>query len=158
MRGRKNKPTILRVIDGKRDHRPINKNEPATEWLSNDPPACLTRAQRVLWRRALRSVPPGLLGEDDKTLLMVWCVTQDHYSTAVAMQAKLDLSTEIPLLVLSKSGDSTESPYLRLMHKHAGTLVRVAAELGFSPSTRAKMSAPHRNKKESDPATNLFGF
>jgi len=157
MSGRKNKPTILRVIEGNRRHRPINKDEPVSEWLSNKPPACLTRSQRVLWRRALRSAPPGLLGEDDKTLLMIWCVTQDHYSTAVAMQTKLDLSAEMPLLVLSKSGDSTESPYLRLMHKHAGTLVRVASELGFSPSTRARMQAP-RVRKEADPATKLFGF
>ena len=157
MRGRKPKPTALKLVEGNPGHRPINKREPKGEPISLSPPPELTKAQRVLWRKAIRVAPRQLLGACDRMLLTVWCVTQDHYSTAVKMQAQIDADNNRPLLVESRrDGGLTESPYLRLMHKHAQTLVKVASELGFTPSSRSRLACPQSPKD--DAASKLFGF
>ncbi len=157
MRGRKTKPTALKLIQGNAGHRPIIATIDCRKPFTIRAPSWLTGAQKAIWRRATANLPEGVLGQADRELLIVWCVTTDLYETAVRMQATLDASSRNPLLIRSKkNGEPIESPYLRVMHKHSQTLIRVASELGFSPTSRAKI--PVQQKRRIDAASALFGF
>ena len=59
----------------------------------------------------------------------------------MAMQAKLDASCELKLLIKTPSG-LVSSPYIRILDRTAKTMLRAVQELGFSPASRTRVKAP----------------
>src|SRR5688572_21911457 len=53
MRGRKPKPTWLKIMTGNPGKRPLNDAEPQPEGLLGEPPEWLTDAQKAAWRDAI---------------------------------------------------------------------------------------------------------
>ena len=142
MRGRKPKPTYLRAIEGtadqKRHQRP---DEPQPERDLLVPPHHLTEVQKDLWRCALATVPEGLLKEIDSSTFEAWIVARSIHAEAAGKVATLGLLVRSPV-----TNTPMQNPYVSIMNKQAQIMLKAAAEMGFTPSSRTRVKISPRGK------------
>jgi P27 family predicted phage terminase small subunit len=93
-------------------------------------------------------MPAGVLKRIDRAILTIWCEAEDRHRTAMAMQARLDATTELKLLIRTPQG-LAPSPYIDILAKTARTMVRCAQELGFSPAARTRVEPPEATPQPS---------
>jgi hypothetical protein len=75
-------------------------------------------------------------------MLTIFVIAQDHHRIAAIQQAKIDEDSALPLLAKGKDGAPIPSPYLRVLSRTSDVLLRVAAELGFTPIARTRLAGP----------------
>jgi len=95
----------------------------------------VTPGQQELWSYAIESAPPTLLKRLDRELLTIWAIEADIYRDAAKRLARFGLITKSP-----QQGLLMQNPYLAIMNRQAQIMVKVAAELGFSPASRSRGS------------------
>jgi phage terminase small subunit len=155
MRGRRPKPTALHRLQGTFNptkHKRDRALEPIAEGDLHAAPPGLTPSQRASWRYAIAHAPRSILKKIDRGILKIWVIAEDRLDTANRMQAKLDASTELKLLVRGPLGLGP-SPYEGIIDKASKRMVRAAQELGFSPAARPRIHAdpPPPEPDEDDP-------
>jgi P27 family predicted phage terminase small subunit len=137
--GHNRKPTALHKLHG--DPGMHTKAELAAREAVEPPddpggmaaPADLSADQKRLWDHAVAHAPRGVLKATDKTVLRAWCVTVDmHDKTAKALSQQ-------SLIVASPSGRKI-NPLFRIWSEAASKLLKIAAELGFSPASRPRLA------------------
>lgn len=143
MRGRKTKPTHLKVVAGNPGRRPLNTREPKPRGKLVDPPAWMNTDQREAWQYAIDHAPAGLLFKLDRSILAVWVVAECIHREATE---KLQASG---LLVKTKNGQPMQSPFLPIVNRQAVVMLRAAEQLGFSPSARARVEL-HEPQEEDE--------
>ena len=138
MRGRKPKPTLLHKLHGKPGKRQLNAAEPMPRTGPLDEaPDWLTENQRTGWEFAIKNMPPGMLAKIDRGILAVWVIAEDLHRRAVESQ-----NQAAGLLVKSTNGGPPQqSPFLAIINRQAGIMLKAAAELGFSPVSRPRIIA-----------------
>lgn len=134
MRGAKPKPTALKVIAGNPGRRPLNKGEPKPQGGLGEAPEWLTVSQREVWQLAVVSAPRGLLTRLDESVLLVWVIAKDLHQQASEALQHHGLMTETP-----HTHVPMQSPYLAIMNKQAQIMLKAAAEMGFTPSSRSRV-------------------
>ena len=146
MRGRKPKPTQLRLIEGNAGHRPLNLDEPepAGALGETDAPEWLSPAQRLLWRQVILAAPPGLLRTLDAPLVTTYVIAMSMQQEAAEGLAKYGVIVKSP-----DGGTPIKSPWSTILHQATQTLVRAGAELGFSPASRSRVSITGGKKPRS---------
>lgn len=155
MRGRKPKPTALKLLTGNPGKRRLNRQEPVLPELSasggaagaGDPVPLELVGDEVgsaEWRRlspilrASRTVTDGDLGS-----LVAVCQQWSRY---------LEANTSVKssgLVVRSQSGYPMPNPYLAIANKALGNCIKLWAELGLTPSARSRVSAAPEKPAES---------
>jgi P27 family predicted phage terminase small subunit len=143
--GRKPKPTHLRILDGNAGRRPLNDQEPVPVGDLLEPPEWMTETQKDGWRYAIANAPLGLLKYLDRSVLVVWVVAEDVHREAALKVA------EYGAVIKSPTGLPMQSPYLAVMNKQAAIMMKAAAEMGFTPSSRSRVRVG-----EAPRATNRF--
>ena len=128
------KPTWLKIISGNPGKRPLNTDEPQPIGDLVDPPDWLTPTQQEGWRYAIARAPAGLLKQLDRGIFVVFIVAEDLHREASKKVAQYGS-------VIKVRGVATpvQSPYVAIQHKQARLMMRAAAELGFSPSSRPRI-------------------
>lgn len=151
MRGRKPKPTYLRVLDGNAGKRAPNAEEPQPvgELSEHAPPSWLSDPQKEGWRYAMRHAPPGMLKRLDASILTVWVVAESVHRDASEWVAKKGS------LIMGKNGVPYQNPYLAIMNKQAAVMMKAAAELGFTPSSRTRVKVEPPKPGEGDTFADL---
>jgi P27 family predicted phage terminase small subunit len=134
MRGRKPKPSYLRVLDGNAGHRPLNPDEPQPTGDLIEPPEWMTDSQKAGWRYAIRNAPGGLLRLLDQSILSAWVCAEDLHRTAAEKVARIGA-----LVKVGEHGAWQQNPYLPIMNKQALIMMKAAAEMGFTPSSRTRV-------------------
>jgi P27 family predicted phage terminase small subunit len=150
-RGRKPKPSYLRVLDGtdaKAKH--ARPEEPQPDGELRAPPHWLTERQKDLWRSALATVPPGLLRELDSSVFTVWVVASDAHSEAAQKVAQFGQMVKSPV-----TGTPMQSPYVSIMNKQAQLMLKAAAEMGFTPSSRTRVKVQKKKPGTGSPFGDL---
>jgi hypothetical protein len=71
MRGRKAKPTNLRLIGGNAGKRPLPKREPKPTGDLVKAPNWFTNNQKEIWNCAVKNAPRGLLKRIDESVMIV---------------------------------------------------------------------------------------
>ena len=139
MRGRKPIPvTLLKARGTFRKHRHAKRAaEPAAAGDLLLAPEWLSPRQRKIWDDAIAVAPGGLLRAIDQGLMAAFVVALDHHRTAVTQQTKLDADG-----AGRPPGTQAPSPYFRIACQTADLIVRYGAELGFSPTARARLGMP----------------
>lgn len=154
MRGAKRKPTVLKLIAGKPGHMPLPVNEPIPEGDIQTPPKTLTKEQRSIWTRVVDDAPAGLLRSLDFDLFLEWVC-----AVAVCQQAEKELQKHGHIVKLGGSIRTTTnkegvvaktvrsdswivSPWAKLRDAAFQRMVRATSELGFSPTSRARITLP----------------
>lgn len=154
-RGRKPKPSHLKLIDGNAGRRPMNTDEPEpTAPLADQAPGHLTPRQQEIYLEARKSAPDGLLGNLDESIFIGWVVAVDLY------QQYNDDIGKYGRWVKRKNVDGpVVNPAIAQLNKQAKIMQSLAAELGFSPSARSRVKIdPHGKKKGGNPFENLRTF
>lgn len=149
-RGRKPKPTALKLVGGNAGKRVLNKNEPKPTGNLYDPPDWLTEKQVEGWCYAIESAPYGLLKRLDRSTLVAWVIAEDLHRQAVE---KLNGGA---LLIKTPNGMPVQSPYLAIVNKQAAIMIKAASEMGFTPASRSRVEVDG-GEQEEDPADRYFG-
>jgi P27 family predicted phage terminase small subunit len=134
MRGRKPVPTHLKRLHGNPGRRPINEHEPVPEGDLHAAPTWLSDTQREGWAYAIVNAPSGLLKHLDRSVLAIWVVAEDLHREAAEKISQYGLLTKSP-----NAGLPLQSPYLAILNKQAQIMLKAAAELGFTPSSRSRV-------------------
>ena len=62
------------------------------------------------------------------------------------MQATLDATNQLPLLIKTRAGDFAPSPYVGIINKSTTLMLRMAEILGFCPTARVGLGKPSENE------------
>lgn len=134
MRGRKPKPTALKLIDGNPGRTKISKNEPKC-FASAKVPTWLSREAKVEWRRYAPELERmGLLTEIDVPVFAGLCSAIADFRWCEKHLA------ENGRLTTAKNGEPRTSPVV-VQRRHALEHIRqFSAEFGLTPSSRTRIT------------------
>ncbi len=145
-RGRKPKPTHLRLVEGnpgKRALRPdtIKPNVPAEPL---EPPEHLSDHAKEEWRRINVGLHRmQLLSHVDRAAFTAYCDAWGRYRQASEILDALkerDPKTQ-GLVVRTTGGNYIQNPVVGMLNKARSDMVKFATEFGFTPAARARISA-----------------
>ncbi len=145
MRGRKPKPTYLKMVTGNPGRRPLNQNEiqPPRRKLVPKPPAHLLPEAKAEWKRLAPALSLlGILSDLDHSPFAAYCQSYARWIQAERMLSGLaeqDASGRDALLVKTRAGGVTVNPAVWIARNAANDMVRYAAEFGFTPSSRTRV-------------------
>lgn len=157
MRGRKPKPSHLRLIGGNAAKRPINEREPVPARKLTTPPSELNDDAKVEWGRVSEELYRiGLLTDIDRGGLAAYCQAYGRWmqaERAIAEMGKRDQLTG-GLMIRTTNGNAVQNPLVGTANKAMADMMRYAAEFGMTPSARSRIHA--EGQKEEDPAAKYF--
>lgn len=157
MRGRKPKPTYLKVLDGNAGHRPVNQDEPQPDGDLLEPPGNLSAPEQKVWREAIASAPPGMLRKLDESVFGAWVTATyrlDCARATFAYFAEQDTKTR-GTLIKGPDGRTIVNPLGREMRGLMGTVQKLASELGFTPSSRTRVKVSKSDQSKANPFAGL---
>lgn len=137
MRGRRPKPTRLKLLTGNPGRRPLNEHEPQPEVaIPECPPELSPVAKREWDRLAAELVQLKLLTNLDRAALAAYCGAYALWAEATEQIQKYGT------MVKSPTGYPIQSPYVSIANRQAEIMMRVASEFGFTPASRGRISTP----------------
>ncbi len=137
MRGRRPKPTRMKVLTGNPGKRPMNKHEPKPEPIVPDCPAELGPVARREWDRLANELGKlKILTALDRAALAAYCGAYALWAEATEAIQKYGT------MVKSPSGYPIQSPYVSIANRQAEIMMRIASEFGFTPASRSRISTP----------------
>jgi P27 family predicted phage terminase small subunit len=135
MRGRKPKPTTLKLLEGNPGKRPLNHHEPQP---ASDKPTCpshLSGEARKEWNRISKDLhQAGLLTRIDKTALAIYCQAWQRW-----VEAEENLKKVGPV-VKSPSGYPVLNPFWSVANKAMSQMQKALVEFGMTPSSRSRIN------------------
>jgi len=143
MRGRRPKPTRLKVLTGNPGRRPLNVNEPRPEALIPDCPVELGPVARREWDRLVAELAPlRMLTNLDRAALASYCGAYGMWAEATEAIQKFGTMVKAP------SGFPVQSPYVSIANRQAEIMMRIASEFGFTPASRSRISTPSEDERD----------
>lgn len=159
MRGRKPKPSHLKLVAGNPGRRALNTAEPMPERARPMPPPELNDDAKVEWGRVSDELYAlGLLTGVDRAALAAYCQAYGRWmqaERAIAEMAKRDPLTG-GLMIKTTNGNAIQNPLIGTANKAMTDMVRFAAEFGMTPSARSRIQAEAPNSGDRDKATSYF--
>lgn len=142
VRGRKPKPTHLKLLAGNPGKRPLNDREakprpklpPAPRNLSDE-------ARREWYRMGKRLVGLGLMTEIDKGALAIYCANWARFIEAEQMLRETSTVVNTPMGPIL-------NPYLSIANKATDRMARILGEFGMTPSSRSRIKVADEIEKE----------
>jgi len=135
MRGRKPKPTALKLMDGNPGKRRINGAEPKPPGGLPDCPEHLAPEAQAEWHRIAGSLNKiGLLTQVDRATMAAYC---QCYARWVEAEQRL---AETPMILRMPSGYIQQSPWLTISNKALELMVKYMSELGLTPASRSRLA------------------
>ena len=154
--GRRPKPRNLKVILGTDRPSRANPNEPKVEISLPDPPAHLSPEALKEWERvAPELVACGIVTRLDRGILAAYCQAYGRWrqaEEALHRFAKKDGATR-GLIIKTTNGNAIQNPIVGSANKAMSDMMRYAAELGLTPSSRARVDGLDVS---SDPGSRFF--
>lgn len=136
VRGRRPKPTQLKVISGNPGKRPLNLSEPKPEGPAQCP-AWLDGGGKAEWRRVAPHLEKmGLLTAVDMAAFACYC---DAVSKLEQANNKIE---SLGLIAKTGGGGAKVSPYFTIRSKAMEEIRAFASEFGFTPSSRGRIEMP----------------
>lgn len=154
--GRPPKPTKLKLIEGNRGHRPINRDEPQVPPALLDPPDHLSELAKEEWRQIQPQLfHCGIMTTLDRSTLEGYCQSYGdwvEYRQIIARMAARDEVTRG--LLLRTANGFRDNPLVHMANRAKSDFLRFAGELGMTPSARTRINtAP---PLDADPARRFF--
>src|SRR4051794_38547106 len=141
MRGRRPKPTRIKALTGNPGKRPLNMHEPRPEPALPECPLELNSVAKREWTRLAGELSKlNLITHLDRGALAAYCGAYALWAEAMEQIQKFGT------IVKSPTGYPIQSPYLAIANRQAEIMLRVAAEFGFTPASRSRISAPQESE------------
>jgi len=142
MRGRKPKPTAMKLLEGNPGHRPLNVGEPRPAQRIPTCPAHLCSPAKAEWKRlAVQLSALRILTELDRAALAAYC---QAYGRWVEAERKLK---DTPMLLKMPSGYVQQNPWLTIANKQLELMHKFLSEFGLSPVSRSRVSVSSPSQK-----------
>jgi P27 family predicted phage terminase small subunit len=139
MRGRRPKPTRLKVLTGNPGKRPLNATEPNPEAAAPDCPLELGEVARREWNRLVGElVTLRMITNLDRAALAAYCGAYALWAEATEATQKYGT------MIKSPSGYPVQSPYVAIANRQAEIMMRIAFEFGFTPASRSRIATPSK--------------
>jgi len=137
MRGRRPKPTRLKVLTGNPGKRPLNATEPRPQAIIPDCPPELGEIARREWNRLVGELAAlRMITNLDRAALAAYCGAYALWAEATEAIQKYGT------MVKSPSGYPQQSPYVSIANRQAEIMMRIASEFGFTPASRSRIATP----------------
>ena len=132
--------------------------QPAGELLA--PPEQMTDAQKEIWRYAIGNAPKGLLRFLDRDLFASWVMAVAEINLAEATlviegpvvkkggDQRITINPDGTQVKTVRSASMVPSPWTRIRNDAFQRMVKATSELGFSPTSRSRISLTDSGKKE----------
>lgn len=138
-RGRKPKPTGLKVITGNPGKRSMNKAEPKPYSPLGDPPAHLSQDAIGEWERVAGELVACKIASGlDVGALAAYCQAYGRWAEAERTLAKMKNEAG-GLIIKTTSGNLIQNPLVGVANKAMSDMVRYASEFGMTPSARSRV-------------------
>jgi P27 family predicted phage terminase small subunit len=138
-------PTHLKLLRGNPGKQRLH-DEPQPEQLPDvpsPPPFVTGYAADEWWITATELHRLGLLTKVDIPALAAYCHAFGQWRMAAESLAKMQANDPVMngMIIKTKYGDAAMNPLVSIVRKHAGDVVRYAAEFGLTPAARSRISA-----------------
>lgn len=149
--GTKPTPTNLKILNGNPGKRALNTREPKPRKVLKVAPAWFDRMHTKIWQDTLDAAPAGMLKQVDESVLVAYvCAYVIHQRATEEL-----CSSE--LLLESLMGGIKANPLTLIQAKASTVMLRAAAEMGFTPSSRSRVSLdPDDDEGENDKPQSPF--
>ena len=135
-RGRKPKPTALKVLEGNPGKRPLNKNEPVPEKKAPKCPSWLEPEAKKEWRRMSKILEVlGILTEIDSSAFCGYCQAYARWKEAEEFLTKHGTIFKTP------SGYIQQVPQVSIAQTYLKIMKDFCTEFGLTPSARSRIHA-----------------
>ena len=138
MRGRKPTPRALKLLRGNPGKRPINQAEPQPGALSPKCPKELVDvvARREWTRTIVPAIATGQITAADRVMAIAHCELWATWRSQLA-----DACRHAHVIAVGEQHYPTPNPARGMSNKTFLLLARVDTELGFTPSSRSRVTA-----------------
>ena len=135
-RGRKPKPTALKVLEGNPGGRPLNPNEPKPAKKAPRCPAWLEDEAKKEWKRMGKTLEQmGLLTEMDMAAFAGYCQAYARWKEAE------EFITQHGTIVRTPSGYWQQVPQVSIAQTYLKLMNRFAEQFGLTPASRSRIIA-----------------
>lgn len=147
MRGRKPTPTVIKRILGNRGRRPLNRQEPQHGSIDTTTPDDLIADAFAAeeWARVIGTLSQGHITTVDRVALSLYCL---KYSQWRRLETE---AAQHPFIVRSPNGYPIPNPAIGMANKVASLMLKTAAELGITPSSRSRIAIASVEPKAGTP-------
>jgi len=150
-RGRKPKPTEMKILEGNPGKRALNNKEPKTETAIPNCPAHLKGVAKTEWNRITKELfALGIVSKIDRAALAVCCTAWADYVKACN---KLEKEGEV---IISDKGGMYQNPWVAIKKRSMDQVQKFYAEFGMTPSGRSRIKVESPSE-EDEMAGYLFG-
>ena len=144
-RGRKPKPTALKVLEGNPGKRPLNGAEPAPAHKAPRCPSWLEAEAKREWKRMGRILEQmGLLTEMDMAAFAGWKEAEEFISQHGTM-------------VRTPNGYLQQVPQVSIAQTNMKIMLRFCEQFGLTPSARSRIIAGEGTVEPTDEMERLLG-
>lgn len=135
-RGRRPKPTPLKLLAGNPGHRPLPEDEPEPPPASIDPPDHLEGDALAEWNRMAPMLKEaGMFSVADRIALSLVCDVYAEYLDARRKEKEMAPSG----VAGGAKGGVVTSPFRRLLYRSRDDLRKLLVEFGMTPSSRSRV-------------------
>jgi P27 family predicted phage terminase small subunit len=146
VRGRKPKPTVLKIREGNPGKRALNDREPTPADGVPDRPEMLIGEAAAEWDRVSQVLAEmGLLTRADRSALAAYCTAYARWLQAEEQVAKFGTIVKSP-----EKGFPMKSPYLTVADQALETMRKFMVEFGLTPSSRSRIRLPGHGPAEDE--------
>jgi P27 family predicted phage terminase small subunit len=140
MKGRKPTPTAVRLLQhGRRLKRPINPLEPQHAPLAIDtalPDELTDPAAALEWHRVIATLARGHVTIVDRPTLIAYCLKYAQWRAMEAAAQKGGFWADS-----LRAGAPTPNPLIKMANAAMQLMLKAAAELGLTPTSRSRVQA-----------------
>ena len=151
-RGRKPKPTALKVLEGNPGRRPLNDKEPQPEKRALKCPSWLEPEAKKEWKRMARTLESmGILTQVDMTAFAGYCQAYARWKEAE------EFITQHGTIVRTPSGYWQQVPQVSIAQTYLKVMNRFAEQFGLTPASRSRIVADNAASGVVDEMEDLLG-
>jgi P27 family predicted phage terminase small subunit len=150
-RGRKPKPTALKVLEGNPGNRKLNKNEPKPNALVSPCPDWLEDEAKAEWERTGKVLAQtGVLTEVDTTAFAGYCQAYARWKEAE------EYLTENGSIVRTPNGYLQQVPQVSIAQTNLKIVLKFCEQFGLTPSSRSRIVTNNSTEDTTDEMEKLL--
>lgn len=142
-RGRKPKPTAIKVLEGNPGKRPLNKAEPKPKSKAPKCPGWLEAEAKKEWRRMAKQLEQlGLLTEVDRVAFAGYCQAYARWKEAE------EFISQHGTIVKTPSGYWQQVPQVSIASTYLKIMGKFCEQFGLTPSARSRLITGQSDAEE----------
>ncbi|KOA21155.1 phage terminase, small subunit [Clostridium homopropionicum DSM 5847] len=150
-RGRKPKPTAIKVLEGNPGKRPLNQNEPKPEKKAPKCPTWLETEAKKEWRRMSKTLEAiGVLTQVDASAFAGYCQAYARWKEAEEFLSKHGTIFKTP------SGYIQQVPQVSIAQTYLKIMKDFCSEFGLTPAARSRIAVSTIEGSSEDPMEDIL--